>query len=145
MVSIQQSPIMMDNSSIYIPSRLIPSEKIINNCYEKNINRKDFMVYDILGVMGEKRDNLKQVKKSKLSVNNLLPIVNNNLDKIYNYLKNEIHQQEDIKYFKELIESDNLNYKKLAIYLLINGEFNTNKFGIANIRNNSITNINLPH
>ncbi len=121
--------------SIYIPSRLIPNEKTINN-FDNNLDRKDFIYYDKDGVLGVKRDNLKLVfsSKEKMSKRQIIPLITNNIDTIISYMKQERHQQKDIKYFIELIESNDYSYKRLAIYMLLNGEFNTDKLGFGNLK-----------
>ena len=136
MISIQSNPITLSfDGSLYIPTKLIPTDKDINKFFTTRLKINDFVYYDIDGVMGYRRDNLKFVKNNRVSKNTIVSIVLSNLPNIINQLKNNISYQTDIKYGVELLESGNYNYIKLGIYLLLNGELNNPSMGFVNMKN----------
>ena len=122
------------DGSVYIPSRLVPTDKIINKFFTTRLKKCDYIYYDINGVIGEKRDTLNVVKNNKVSKPQLVDTILKNIDRIVVELKKNIDYQRDVKYGVELLQSDNYNYVKLGIYLLLNGELNIPSLGFVNIK-----------
>ena len=119
--------------NIYIPSRLLPSNTVINNFYSSGLKSKRYIYFDYYGVMGDMRNVLDDVVKDKVSREFLIPLFLKNLDVIVKSMNEYQQHQQDIIYFLQLADNRTIGNIQLMIYMLMKGEFNTNFFGCSRL------------
>jgi hypothetical protein len=117
--------------NIYSPKRLHPSEYKLARCLTTRLDKKDYIMYDKLGLMGKRTYDLDEIRKTKYTTSEMIKMTMKNINIILDLLRTK-RDYADTGFLIDLFDSKVPKNKQIGLYLLLNGEVNNDVFGIVN-------------